>query len=87
MQGAHPEAVDVEARVHSQDDPDKLEAKRILNAKVSAYTLEAGVILHRCVRPCTVSQLGLLCLSDPAQPQPAVLNVMHYRCLQPEQLA
>lgn len=48
VQGAHPEAVDVEARVHSQDDPDKLEAKRILNAKVSAYTLEAGVILHRC---------------------------------------
>ena len=48
VQGAHPEAVDMETQAHSPDDPDKLEAKRVLNAKVSAYTLEAGVILHRC---------------------------------------
>lgn len=47
MQGAHPEAMDMEARVHTQDEPEKFEAKRVLNAKVSAYTLEAGVITHR----------------------------------------
>lgn len=47
-QGAHPEAVDMEAHPDAQQDPEKLEAKRILNAKVSAYTLEAGVIIHRC---------------------------------------
>lgn len=47
MQGAHPEAMDMGAGVHAQDEPEKLEAKRVLNAKVSAYTLEAGVITHR----------------------------------------
>lgn len=45
LQGAHPEASDVE--VGSAGNEEKREALRVLNATVSAYTLEAGVILHR----------------------------------------
>lgn len=45
MQGAHAEASDIEAIKH--DDPEKVEARRLLNATVASYTLEAGVILHR----------------------------------------
>mmetsp|Transcript_6161 Transcript_6161/g.17686 ORF Transcript_6161/g.17686 Transcript_6161/m.17686 type:complete len:335 (-) Transcript_6161:2519-3523(-) len=42
--GAHAEASDIEAIKH--DDPEKVEARRLLNATVASYTLEAGVILH-----------------------------------------
>ena len=58
-QGAHLEAVDMEANVDAQQDPEKLEAKRILNAKVSAYTLEAGVVIHRCL--CAATSWPLSC--------------------------
>lgn len=42
--GAHPEAVDLEAG--SEVHQEKQEALRVLNATVASYTLEAGVILH-----------------------------------------